>query len=60
MLDYIVLAPKIEDLERRLIGVAKQADAYSETVAKHVNDLKDRVAELEKQIVALQTEEVQP
>jgi hypothetical protein len=52
MFDYMVLNPKIEDLERRLIGVATGVDAYSETVAKHVNDLKDRVAELEKKLAA--------
>jgi hypothetical protein len=48
MLDYIVLAPKIEDLERRLIAVAQHIDAQNAEVIKHINDLKDRVAELEK------------
>jgi hypothetical protein len=50
MLDYILLNPKIDDLERRLIAVAKEIDAYSETVAKHINDLKERVLDLEKRL----------
>ena len=57
MFDYMVLNPKIEDLERRLIAVAKEIDAYSETVAKHINDLKARVAEIEKKLAAQPTEE---
>jgi hypothetical protein len=50
MFDYLVLNPKIEDLERRFIAVANEIDAYSEAVARHMNDLKDRVAELEKKL----------
>jgi hypothetical protein len=57
MLDYIRLAPRIDSLAQRLLAVAKEIDAYSETVAKHINDLKDRVAELEKKLAARQTEE---
>ena len=57
MFDYMILNPKIEDLERRLITVAKGVDDYTKVAAKHVNDLKDRVAELEKKLAALQTEE---
>jgi hypothetical protein len=57
MLDYIMLAPRIDSLAQRLLAVAKEIDAYSETVAKHINDLKDRVAELEKKLAARQTEE---
>jgi uncharacterized coiled-coil protein SlyX len=57
MLDYMVLNPKIEDLERRFIVAIKAIGDYSEAVAKHVNDLKDRVAELEKKLAAQPTEE---
>ena len=57
MLDYMVLNPKIEDLERRLIAVAQHIDAHNTEVAKHINDLKDRVAELEKKLAAQPTEE---
>jgi hypothetical protein len=57
MLDYMVLNPKIEDLERRFIVAIKAIGDYSEAVAKHVNELNDRVAELEKKLAAQPKEE---
>jgi hypothetical protein len=50
MFDYMVLKPMIDDLERRVIAGAKEADRWSAEVGSVLRALLTRIEELEKKI----------
>jgi hypothetical protein len=52
MFDYMVLKPMIDDLERRVIAGAKEADRWSAEVGSVLKALLSRIEELEKKLAA--------
>lgn len=51
-LDYMVLKPMLDDLERRVIAGAKETDRWGAEVGAALRSLSSRVSELEKRIAA--------
>lgn len=51
-LEYMVLKPMIDDLERRVIAGAKETDRWGAEVGAAFKSLLSRVEELEKRIAA--------
>lgn len=49
-LDYMVLKPMLDDLERRVIAGAKETDRWGAEVGAALRSLVSRVAELEKRL----------